>query len=303
MNYVITGGAGHISKPLAEKLLAKGHGVTVISRNAKNVAELVAKGAKAAIGSVEDAGFLTKTFAGAQAVYTMVPPDMGATDWKSWIGQIGKNYAQAIKANRVKYVVNLSSIGAHMSEGCGPVSGLHREENELNTLDDVHIKHLRPGYFYPNLFANITLAKNLGIIGGNFGGSTPLLVMSDTQDIAEVAAEELLNLGFAGHSIRYIASDEITSDEVAKILGAAIGKPELPWVIFSDEQAYSGAIQAGFPEEIAKNYVEMGGAIRSGKMVEDYFKHHPATLGKTKLKDFAKVFAAVYNNEQVVAAH
>ena len=59
MKYVITGGAGHISKPLTEKLLAAGHAVTVIGRNAENLKELVAKGAKAAIGSVEDVQFLT----------------------------------------------------------------------------------------------------------------------------------------------------------------------------------------------------------------------------------------------------
>jgi uncharacterized protein YbjT (DUF2867 family) len=303
MKYVITGGAGHISKPVAEKLLAKGYEVTVIGRNANNVAELVAKGAKAAIGSVEDVSFLAKAFAGADAVYTMIPPNMAATDWKGWIAQIGKNYAQAIKANGIKYVVNLSSIGAHMAEGCGPVSGLHKAENALNELNEVNIRHLRPAYFYPNLFSNLSLIKNLGIVGSNFGEPELNLLFSDTGDIAEVAAEELLALNFMGHSIRYTASDEKTSDEVAKILGTAIGKPELQWVVFTDEQALSGAIQAGLPEEVAKNYVEMGGAIRSGKMMEDYFKYRPATLGKTKLKDFAKVFAAVYNSQEAVAVH
>jgi hypothetical protein len=39
----------------------------------------------------------------------------------------------------------------------------------------------------------------------------------------------------------------------------------------------------------------MGTAIKSGAMNEDYWKHHPATLGKVKMADFAKTFAAVYN--------
>ncbi len=303
MKYVITGGAGHISKPLAEKLLTAGHEVTVISRNAKNVESLVAKGAKAAIGSVEDVPFLTKSFAGADAVYTMVPPTMTAADWKGWIGQIGKNYTQAIKASGIKHVVNLSSYGAHLEDGCGPVSGLYRAEHSLNALSDTHIKHLRPGYFYPNLFANISLIKNLGIMGSNFGGNEHKLVMVDPADIADVASEELLHLNFTGHSVRYIASDEKFSDEIAAILGAAIGKPALSWVVFSDEQALSGALQAGLPEEVAKNYIEMGGALRSGKMQEDYVKHRPAALGKTKLEDFAKVFALVYNSPEAVAAH
>jgi len=304
MKYVITGSAGHISKPLAEKLLSKGHSVTVISRNAQSLTDLIAKGAVPAIGSVEDVDFLIKTFQGADAVYTMVPPNMAVTEWKNFIEKIGKNYANAIKASGVKYVVNLSSLGAHLPEGVGPVSGLYRVENALNTLTDVNIRHLRPGYFYPNLFAQLSMIKKLGITGGNFGGNENKLVLSDPADIAEAAAQELLDLHFSGHSVCYLASDEKTPEEIAKILGTQIGKPELAWVVFTDEQATSGAVQAGLSEEIATNYAEMGNAIRTGKMAEDYFKHRPATLGKIKLQDFAKTFAAVYNNEkELVAAH
>src|SRR5689334_9922656 len=108
MKYVITGGAGHVSKPVTGKLLAAGHQVTVIGRNADNLKELKTKGAVTAIGSVEDVQFLTNAFNGADAVYTMIPPNLTATDWKAWIGQIGENYAKAIKAAGVKYVVNLS---------------------------------------------------------------------------------------------------------------------------------------------------------------------------------------------------
>jgi len=303
MKYVITGGAGHISKPLAEKLLAAGHNVTVISRNEKNIEMLVAKGAKAAIGSVEDVGFLIKSFAGADAVYTMVPPTVTATDWKGWIDQIGKNYAQAIKANGIKRVVHLSSIGAHLPEGCGPVSGIHRSEQTLNNLNDVHIKHLRPGYFYTNLLGNIGMIKNLGIVGANFGGENLKVVMVYPSDIAEVAAQELLSLNFTGHTIRYISSDERTTDDIAKVVGAAVGKPDLKWVVFSDADALNGMLQAGLPEEIAKNYAEMNHCLQSGQMFADYWKNHPDVLQKTKLEDFAKVFASVYNSPDAVAVH
>ena len=167
MKYVITGGAGHISKPLAEKLLKAGHDVTIIGRNPGNLKPLTDQGAKAAIGSVDDVAFLTEAFRGADAVYTMVPPIFQVDDWKSYIGGIGKNYAEAIKEAGVKYVVNLSSIGAHMQEGAGPVSGLYRVEQTLNELKDVNIKHLRPGYFYYNLFGNIDMIRSMNIFGGN----------------------------------------------------------------------------------------------------------------------------------------
>jgi len=295
MKYIITGGAGHIAKPLTFQLLAAGHDVTVIGRSLANLAAVVEAGAEAAIGSVEDVDFLTKTFTGADAVYTMVPPNFGATDWKGYIEQIGKNYAAAIKTAGVKYVVNLSSIGAHLYDGVGPVSGLHRAELALNTLTDVHIKHLRPAYFYENLFANIGLIKQAGIIGGNYSTPPNGFVIVEPADIADVAAEELLGLGFVGHTVRYIASDEVTAEAIAKALGEAIGKPGLPWVEFTDEQSLQGMLGAGLPNEIATNYVEMGAALRTGIMTEDYWKHHPTTLGKVKLADFAKVFAAAFN--------
>lgn len=296
MKYVITGGAGNISKPLALQLLKAGHQVTVIGRNAANLAELTNAGAEAAIGSVEDLAFLTAIFTGANAVYTMVPPVRTVSDWKAHIGQVGRIYAAAIKASGVKYVVNLSSTGAHLADGVGPVSGLHRAEQALNSLADVHIKHLRPPYFYNNLLANIGMIKGMGIIGANFSASDNRFPIVAPVDIADVAAEELQKLSFTGHTVRYLASDEVSTDQIASVLGAAIGKPDLKWVVFTDEQALGGMIQAGLPEEIAKNYAEMNHSINTGAMTEDYFKNRPASFGKAKLEDFAKTFAAIYHS-------
>jgi len=293
MKYVVTGSLGNISKPLAEKLLSAGHEVTVISSKAEKAAQIESLGAKAAIGSVDDIAFLTQTFTGADAVYTMVPPYFGSENWKRHIAGIGENYAEAIHGAGVKNVVNLSSIGAHMADGCGPVSGLYFVEKELDALESVNVKHLRPGFFYPNLLAQIGMIKNMGIMGGNYGEGTKL-VLVHTNDIAEVAFEELQNLSFSGKSYRYIVSDEKTTFEIAEILGKAIGKPELPWVNFKDEETKGGMLQAGVPEEIAKNYAEMGSAIRSGEMISDYLKNKPIEFGKTKFEAFAPVFASVY---------
>ncbi|MBS1637400.1 MAG: NAD(P)H-binding protein [Bacteroidetes bacterium] len=294
MKYIITGSTGHISLPLIKKLKSAGHEVGVISSNHSKTSEIEALGAKAWIGSVENQDFLNKAFQGADAVYTMVPPHFGAGNWKQYIAGIGKNYAEAIKANNIRYVVNLSSIGAHMPDGCGPVSGLYHVEAALNQLEGVHVKHLRPGFFYYNFLGNISMIKNMGIIGGNYGNGTSVVVAAP-DDIADAAAEELLNLSFTGKSVRYIASDEKTTTEIAEILGKAIGKPELPWVDFKDEDTKAAMEQAGLPAEIAGNYTEMGAALRSGNMAKDYYEHKPSSFGKTKFEDFAKTFAAVYS--------
>ncbi|NEW84178.1 MAG: NAD(P)H-binding protein [Mariniphaga sp.] len=293
MKYVVLGSLGNISKPLAQKLVDAGHSVTVISSKAVKIEQIEAFGAKAAIGSVDNVSFLAKTFAGADAVYTMVPPNFSVGNWKKYIGGIGENIAAAVKASGVKNVVNLSSVGAHMPDGCGPVSGLYFAEKALNGLDGVNVIHLRAGFFYLNFLGNISMIKNMGIIGGNYGEGTKLPLVHP-EDIADAAAEEMLKLSFKGKNIRYVISDEKTTNEVAAILGKAIGKPELPWINFKDEDTLAGMLQAGLPEEIAKNYTEMGAAMRNGEMVAEYKTDRPSALGKTKLEAFAPVFAAVY---------
>lgn len=294
MSIVVTGSLGHISLPLVKHLLAAGKQVTVISSNPEKAAAIESLGAKAAIGSVTDEAFLQQTFSGAEAVYTTVPPYFAQEDWKGYIGSVGKKYAAAIKHAGVQYVVNLSSIGAHLPAGVGPVSGLYQVEQALNALEGVQVLHLRPAYFYYNLLNNIPLIKNQHIIGGNFGvDSTMVLVHTD--DIAAVAAQALLSLAFTGKSVQYIAGDEKKTSEIAAILGNAIGNPALPWIDFTDEDTFAAMTGAGLPAEMANNYTEMGTAIRTGIMMEDYRATNQAPTASIKLEDYAKEFAAAYN--------
>lgn len=291
MKITVTGSLGHISKPLTEILIKAGHDVTVISSSNDRAAEISALGAKPAIGSVTDVAFLTRAFNGADAVYLMVPPNFGAAEWKNYIAGIGENYAEAVKAAGVTRIIHLSSIGAHLEDGTGPVTGIHRVEKIYDGLAGVAVKHLRAAFFYINFYGNIGMIKNAGIIGSNWGADTSLILVHP-RDIAAAAAEELQG-SFTGKSIRYVASDERTAGEVAKVLGAAIGKPELPWIEFSDADNIAGAIAAGLSEEVASNYTEMGASARTGKMFEDYYQHKP-DLAPTKLEDFAAEFALAF---------
>ena len=147
MKYVITGSLGHISKPIVQALVKAGQDVSVITSSAERSREIQALGATPMIGSVEDVEFLKEAFRGADAVYTMVPPKNVTAEWKKHIASVGANYAAAIKDAGVKYVVHLSSVGAHRPAGCGPVSGLHPGEKALNELSGVNVLHLRPGFF------------------------------------------------------------------------------------------------------------------------------------------------------------
>ena len=292
MKIILTGSLGNISRPLAINLIAQGHQVTVVSSNNEKSAEITSLGATPAIGSVNDEDFLTTTFSTADLVYLMVPNDFSTSDLKGHIREIGQHYINAIQKANVKKVVLLSSIGAHLDEGTGPIAGLAAVEKLFRKLTAIDILFLRPAYFYNNLYANIDMIKHMGIIGANYGADQQM-VMVDPQDIAAIAAEKI-NAGFSGLQTVYIASDKRSLKEVAEQLGKAIGKPELPWVAFEDSQSFDGMVQAGLSEEMAKNYVEMGTAIRSAILWEDFDLNKVVPEGKTKLEDFAIKFARAY---------
>jgi len=298
MKIIVTGSLGNIGKPLTKKLVQKGHQVTVISSKPERQKDIEALGASAAIGTMEDAGFLTATFKGADAVYVM--ETMGGNsffdpnlDIIAAINKIGNNYKQAIEQSGIKRVVHLSSIGAHTDKGNGLLAFHYNVENILKQLpSDVSITFMRPVGFYYNLLGFINTIKAQGVIATNYGGDSKKPWVSPL-DIAEAVAEELVT-PFEGRKVRYVASDEISCNELASLLGAAIGKPDLKWVVIPDEQLLNGMIAAGMNPKIAAGMVEMNAGMNNGDLYEDYFRNKP-TLGKVKLAEYAKEFAAVYN--------
>lgn len=295
MRIIVTGTLGNIGKPLTQALIQKGHQVIGINHIIENQGEIQALGATAAIGSVEDVDFLAATFAGADVVYTMVPPNYFAEpDIREYYRKIGNNYAHAIKQSGVKRVVNLSSYGAHLNHGTGNILGAHYVENSLNELSDVDITHIRPTYFYYNLLNLIPVIKSTGMIYANYGGDKRFEMVSPL-DIASAIADEIESKS-VHRKVRYVSSDELTGDEIARILGEAIGKPELKWIVISDEESLKSYIDAGFPELLSKNLVDMFSSLQSGKLAEDYRLNKPAELGKVKFTSFVKDFITAYNS-------
>ena len=295
MNIVLTGSLGHISKPLAEELVAKGHGVTIISSQAGKQKDIEALGAKPAIGSINDVEFLVSAFTGADIVYLMEPPfnffDQQLDMEKHWTA-IARTYIDAVRQSGIKQVIHLSSIGADTMQGNGMLYLHHLVENILHELpSDVAIKFLRPVGFYYNMFAFIPTIKAHNTIFQNYGGDQKEPWVS-TLDIAATIAEEM-EKPFEGRTVRYIASDEVSPNEVAGILGNAIGKPALQWVVIPDEHFLNNLLGAGFNPSAAKGMTDMN-AGRRNHLYDDYNRHRPS-LGKIKLTDFAKEFATVYN--------
>ena len=229
----------------------------------------------------------------------MVPPNNYLDpnlDLLAYYSKLGDNYAKAIKDTGIKRLVNLSTIGAHLEKGSGILLGAHNVEKILNELSaEVSITHIRPTSFYYNLYGYIDMIKKEGMIAANYGADKIIPWVSPI-DIASTIVEEL-KTPFSGRKVRYVASDERTGDETARVLGTAIGKPDLQWKLISDKETLNGLLAIGMNPKIAAGLVEMYGSLYSGLLSEDYNQNKPAVMGNVKLEDFAKDFDATFNQK------
>lgn len=295
MKITITGSLGHIGRPLTLDLVKAGHKVTVITSNENKKNEIEALGALAAIGRVDDAKFLAETFSGMDSAFCMIPPDYSQLDQVEYYTRLASVYAEAIHSSAIKRIVHLSSYGAHLPSGTGFISGSYRTEQIFNGIPNIQLTLLRPTYFYYNLLHFVGMIKQTGFIAAVYGGEDKLSMVSPL-DIASAAAEEL-QVTENVSQIRYINSDERTCNEVAQILGKAIGIGDLKWRAFPQEKVLESVLATGMPENAARNLVELGQALHTGKLNEDYVLHKPA-FGKVKIEDYAIEFARIFKDEK-----
>jgi uncharacterized protein YbjT (DUF2867 family) len=292
MKITTTGSLGNVAQPLVKQLIEAGHDVTVITTKQDKASEIEALGAKAAVGSISDAAFLTSAFSGADAVYIMMPPSIGTSNFIQNIADAGQACADAIQAAGINRVVLLSSVGADAESGNGPVQGVHRVENIFRQLNNVNVTVIRSGFFYVNFLRDIPQIKSRNVFGNNYSGDIRL-ALTHPDDLASAIAEALQADG-DGFEVKYVVSDVATGNQLAASLGNVIAKPELSWTAIPDEQLKQGMLSAGMSAELVGLIVEMGQGVQNGVIMKDFFSADGNVTGKVKLEEFAEEFKSRY---------
>ncbi len=294
--YIITGASGNTGKRIAKNLLLANKKVTVVSRNIEHIQELIDLGALPAIGDLQDTAFLSALLKEATAAYLLIPPNFQTTDFRKYQFDTADALALAVENSGIKHVVALSSVGAHLEENSGVILGLHYFEQKLKKIKNLNSLAIRAGFFMQNFFGNIQIIKNMNIHGGFPINEDVAFGMIHTNDIADYAVKRMLALDFTGFNHQNLIGQRALSfKEATLVLGNSIGKPELPWVTFTYEDARNGMIGAGLSESLANLYIEFSKSINSGALIEDF---HPSTnsVTSTSIEQFATEFAIAYQN-------
>ena len=295
--YVILGASGNTGSIIANFLLTKGQKVRVVGRDAARLQGFGRKGAEAFTADVSDPAALTKAFSGARAAYLMLPPLNSREEQERQSDAIAK----AVKESGLRYAVHLSSYGAHVPEGTGPVTGLHSSEQKLNAIGGLNVLHLRAAYFMENNLTAIDMIHGMGIFGHALLPNLKLPMIA-TRDVGDYAAQRLLNLDFPGNQTRELLGErDLSMTEATATIARGIGKPDLRYEQFSYDQVRQALTQMGFSPRKAAVYIEMFQAINAGVLAAQE-PRSPQNSTPTSFEKFVQgVFAAAYHGQATTA--
>jgi uncharacterized protein YbjT (DUF2867 family) len=190
--YVVFGANGHTGSVVADKLIEHGNRVRAVARDPKKLDALRAKGAEVVAADVLDVASVANALRGAEGAYLLIPPDNASTDLVARGRRIIDNYVAGLSQQAIPHAAVLSSVGARMASGTGPIVITHHAEMTLPKAAGTKFTFVRAAYFMENVLNFAQAIKNDGMIPVFGGGEGHPFAMIATRDIGEVAADALL---------------------------------------------------------------------------------------------------------------
>jgi uncharacterized protein YbjT (DUF2867 family) len=287
----VMGATGHTGKQIAQALFAAGEKVRALGRSRSKLGELERAGADVMVGDTTDSAFLADAFRGADAVYTLLPTDRTASDYRAEQDRQGEAIVKAARESGVRHVVALSSMGADLAEGTGVIAGLHAQEERLKRLEHVNVLLLRPVSFFENFYDSMESIRHEGIVADCVAADLAIPMVA-TRDIAEAAVKALKARDWRGVAVRELLGPrDLSYAEATRILAERIGKPELAYVELSYTDMEQALVQAGLSQSFASQYTGMARAFNEARVEP---RRTPANATSTSFEEFADEFARVY---------
>lgn len=226
---VITAPTGNIGRHLVSRLLdsapARGEGLRVIVRDPARLPEAVRERVEVVTGSHGDPAVVDRAFAGADAVFWLVPPDASRTPEDAYRG-FTRPAANALAAHGVGHVVGVSALGRGT-----PVAGRAGLVTASLAMDDliagtgVAYRALANPSFFENVLEEAGSIREKGVFSDlvDADRKAPMVAVAD---IAAVAAGLLLDRSWTGTgSVPVLGPRDLSPNDLARIMTERLGLP------------------------------------------------------------------------------
>jgi len=228
--FAVTGITGQVGGVVARLLLAAGHDVRAVVRDAAKGEVWAKQGCEVALADVNDQQALQHAFEGAEGVFVLLPPTFDPTPGFPEARKTIATLRAALAAAKPSKVVVLSTIGAQATQP-NLLNQLQILEQELGTLP-MPVAFLRAAWFIENAAWDVAPARDSGIVPSFLQPLDKPVPMVATADIGRVAAE-LLRESWTGRRIVELEGPQRISPDMiaasfARLLGRDVGMTVVP---------------------------------------------------------------------------
>jgi len=261
---IITTPTGAIGHQVLENILRGDEPIRVIAREPSRLPSDVRERIDVVQGSHGDAAIVNKAFAGADAVFWLVPPDPRATSVDAAYVDFTRPACAAFKNQGVKRVVGISALGrgTPAAAHAGLVTASLKMDDLIATTG-VHYRAVTNPSFMDNLLRQVELIKSQGMFALPISGDLTQPSAS-TRDIAATAARLLLDRSWTGvASVPVLGPEDLSYNDMARIMSEVLGRPvrfqEMPGEAFK-----ARLLQRGMSDAMAQANLDMWVAYNQG---------------------------------------
>ena len=223
---VITAPTGLIGRQVLGNVLGSGEPVRVIVRDPFRLPEQVRERVEIVPGSHGDIGVVNRAFAGADAVFWLVPPDPHAGSVEAAYVEFTRPACDAFKLHEVRRVVGISALGRGTAvAGRAGLATASLAMDDLIASTGVSYRALTMPSFMDNLLRQVESIRDRGVFSTPVSGDRKLPSCA-TRDIAATAARLLLDDSWSGSGhVAVLGPEDLSFDDIAQIMSEVLGQP------------------------------------------------------------------------------
>ena len=261
---VITTPTGEIGSQVLENLLESEEAIRVIARNPSALPPDAYDRIEIVEGSHADAAVVQDAFAGADAVFWLVPPDRRAPSVEAAYVDFTRPAAEALKKHGVKRVVSITALGrgTPWAAHAGYVTA-SLAMDDLIASTGVGLRGLANPSFMDNIVRQVDAIKNQAVFFSPISGERKLPTVA-TRDIATAASRLLLDESWSGfEEVPLLGPEDLSFNDMADIISEALGK-EVRFQQTTFEAYKDRFIGFGMSEAMAQGMTDMAWAKNEG---------------------------------------
>lgn len=221
--FAITGITGKVGGALARNLIAAGHPVRAVVRDARRAQQWADLGCEIAVAHMEDAAGLAAAFQGTKGVFILPPSEFDPAPGFPEARSVIEAVRFALETARPEKVVCLSTIGAQAHE-TNLLTQRTLMEAALRSLP-MPMAFLRPGWFMENAEWDVASARDEGILYSFLQPLDKPVPMVSTADVGRVA-ERLLQQSWQGvREVELEGPQRVTPGDIAMTFARILCRP------------------------------------------------------------------------------